>query len=391
MDCLHLQHAQRFSFGPENLSQRIVGESDFSSTGYWYHRFQREPESSSPQSWYLCLSKGRVVFSARHLPTANSLLSVAERYIPRLRNSKTKQLTESLQYKLISSELNQPAEMLPALLNKLYHLNIVNSNEIERAIRLQILQDFDEMLFEHRGQAEFQPDLDLFDQFPIDGFNLQELVSEAQIRRLVWSKIKIVVPSLDSPMTINTEAMASAKLAPRHEQHLKRLMSYGETVNTISTALGQDTLEIAKGLAQLVNQGLLTIPTMARQGDEVWIIDDSLQMLHQFEKLVSSWGYKVRSHSSPAQALEAMGNSNPTVIFLDINMPGLSGFDLLKQIRRHPRLADVPLIMLTAEKTLSNNWRAQWSGCEFLSKPLAIDEVSSFKKNLHNLLKSKAL
>lgn len=393
MDCLYLHHAQSFSFGSENLAQKIVQESDFSLTGCWHYDHQKIPhaESQTVSSWYLYLSRGKVIFSEERPLSISSLMAVAERYVPRLRSRKTKQLAASLLSQQVPGVYDHPLEALPTLLRGLYQLDVVKPAEIERALRLKILEDFDAILFDCSGQANFLPNGDLSTHFPFVGFSLQELVSEAHRRKLIWSKVKILIPSTDSQIKINENAIRTANLAHNHEAHIRKLISYGGTLKTISATLGQDTLEIAKGSAQLVNKGLLTVQTLAKQGDEVWIIDDSPQMLLQFQRLVAGWGYKVQSHSDPASAIGAMVQSNPMAVFIDINMPKLSGFDLLKQIRRQPSLAEIPLIMLTAERTLSNNWKAQWSGCDFLSKPLRTDEIPQFKQNLRRLLKNISL
>jgi CheY-like chemotaxis protein len=76
----------------------------------------------------------------------------------------------------------------------------------------------------------------------------------------------------------------------------------------------------------------------------------------------------------------------PASIFIDINMPGISGFDLVKQIRQQPEIATIPLVILTGEQKLSNKWRAQWSGCDFLNKPLSAADVGEFQAQLQELL-----
>ncbi|MDB9525279.1 response regulator [Oscillatoria sp. CS-180] len=389
MGYVYSQETQNFLFGPEALPHKIVQESDFSLTGCWHHQLQVTSQTQASASWYLYLSHGKAVFSGSDLLSIGNVISTAERYVPRLRNSETKQFIKGLQLKLVPDIQDEPLETLPNLLNNLFQLNIVGPQEIQRALRLKILQDFDEFLFDYAGQASFLPNSKLADQLPNIGFDLQELLAEAQRRRIIWNNIKTLIPSTDSQLVIKNDAIQSAKLATQHKQKLNELISYGGTLSSISTALGQDTLEIARGLAQLVHKGLLAVQSAAKRDGEVWIIDDSPQILHQFQRLVSSWGYQVRSHSDAASAVEAMMHAKPKAIFLDVNMPKLSGFDLLKQIRRQSSLANVPLIMLTGEKTLSNNWKARWSGCKFLSKPLSAEEIPDFTYNLRMLLETE--
>ncbi|MCY7337001.1 MAG: response regulator, partial [Chamaesiphon sp.] len=85
-------------------------------------------------------------------------------------------------------------------------------------------------------------------------------------------------------------------------------------------------------------------------------------------------------------ALASIVELEPAAIFIDINMPGISGFELVKQIRIQPQLATIPLVILTGEQKLSNRWRAQWSGCDFLTKPLASADVEGFQVRLEELL-----
>lgn len=392
MTSLYSRDSKGFSFGQENLSQRIVQESDLSFTGYWRHQFRSASYAEVSRSWYLGLLEGRAVYSDNQPLSVSRLLSIAERYIPQIRSSRTTQLVETLKKRLLPEDHNQQLDLLPTLLNSCYNLQLFNQQEIEAALRLKILQDLDEVLFDYPGHANFIAKPNFLAHAPITGFNLRELLSEARRRHVIWSKIRTLIPSSTSILKIDQEAIQRADLTASQEQHLQKLIAHGDTLDTISDALAQDSLEIAKGLAQLVNKGLITVQSTAHHGEpEILIIDDSPLMLQQFQLLVSSWGYKVRSHADPTSALEIITQSNPVAIFLDINMPEISGFDLLKQIRRQPTLAAIPLIMLTAERTLSNNWRAQWSGCKFLSKPLSPGEIPKFQQELRTLLEATVI
>ena len=111
-----------------------------------------------------------------------------------------------------------------------------------------------------------------------------------------------------------------------------------------------------------------------------------LILLKQFQKLVADWGYEVRCCSNASDAAEFLLQSIPELIFLDINMPDISGFQLIKIIRMQPELSSIPLVILTAEKTMMNRQRAKWSKSIFLNKPLNIEEIGTFKSDLKTLL-----
>ncbi|MEO0409118.1 MAG: response regulator [Cyanobacteria bacterium P01_A01_bin.135] len=295
---------------------------------------------------------------------------------------------QSLKQKL-SHDVKYRASIIPVLLESCHRLNIFSPQQLRQALHLSLLRELDNVLFGSSGQASFLQQPELADQLPINGFELSSLVEEVRRRRMIWHQIKKIIPTPDTHLALNNEEIERVSLPSEHRERLVSLLKCGQTPSAISQTLCQDELAITKRLAQLVHQGLI-VPQVANKGNRaaIVIVDDSQLMLQMFQALVSGWGYDVYSHTDPQSALQIMLNAAPAAIFLDVNMPEISGFDLLKQIRRQPSLREIPLIMLTAERTLSNNWRAQWSGCQFLSKPLSPDEVPQFRLDLRMLLEA---
>jgi CheY-like chemotaxis protein len=119
---------------------------------------------------------------------------------------------------------------------------------------------------------------------------------------------------------------------------------------------------------------------------KVMIVDDSPVLLKQFGNLLTNWGYQMSLVSDPVNATKKMLLAKPNIVFIDINMPKLNGFDLIKQIRRQPSLAKVPLVLVTSENTITNNFRAKWANCRFLSKPRTSDDVQEFREQVQTLL-----
>jgi CheY-like chemotaxis protein len=335
---------------------------------------------------YLALSQGQIIFSGKQPLTEKSLLEIFQRYLPRSCSDNAKAILSSLQQQSTLEQRVADPFLLSNLLDKLRKCNLIlNLQEIEQALRLKTLSDFDTYLFAYSGQARFLSSPQLQLQLPIVGFEIEDLLSESTVRRLSWNKLKTQVPSMDGSPVLTQKSIYSQQLTAEQRQRLEMLISSGKTLQDIAIALAQDELEIAKVFAKLISEGLVKLKTHSTV-PEIFVVDDSAILLKQFERLVTSWGYSVKSFDHPADAMQNLLYSNPAAIFVDINMPSISGFDLVKQIRRCPELASVPLIMLTAEKTLSNNWRSRWSGCRFLTKPLTVDESISFQLELRNLL-----
>jgi CheY-like chemotaxis protein len=85
---------------------------------------------------------------------------------------------------------------------------------------------------------------------------------------------------------------------------------------------------------------------------------------------------------SAADGTEALGflkdgrNDVPDMIFLDLRMPGLTGEDCLVEIKKEPRLANVPVIVYTTSRDVRESVRLKKLGAaHFMSKPVSPEEV----------------
>lgn len=84
-------------------------------------------------------------------------------------------------------------------------------------------------------------------------------------------------------------------------------------------------------------------------GPLVLAVDDDAPTLRVIEMLLERNGYTVRTAPTGEQALTVVRENAPAVMILDVNMPGMSGFDVCQVLKRDERYSKIPVILLTAE------------------------------------------
>jgi len=80
---------------------------------------------------------------------------------------------------------------------------------------------------------------------------------------------------------------------------------------------------------------------------KILIVDDEREITRLVKKFLEPEGFEVYTANSGPEALELLESLTPDFIFLDLFMPGMSGWDVLKEIRK--RHEDVPVAMLTVQ------------------------------------------
>jgi chemotaxis family two-component system response regulator PixG len=105
-------------------------------------------------------------------------------------------------------------------------------------------------------------------------------------------------------------------------------------------------------------------------------IDDSPTIGFSMEKLLARHGIRTLYIQKPFISMSRLFAETPALIFLDLSMPDMDGYQLCKMLRRSPALREVPVIMLTSKDTLFDRIRANLVGAsDFLSKPIQEQKV----------------
>ena len=103
----------------------------------------------------------------------------------------------------------------------------------------------------------------------------------------------------------------------------------------------------------------------------VMIIEDEEDAAELFAEMMRISGYHVVKTSKSAPAIEMMTTEKPDVILLDIMMPEISGLDILRQMRRDPALANIPVIVVAAKGMPADIKNGMEAGAStYLTKPV---------------------
>src|SRR5450432_1491834 len=121
----------------------------------------------------------------------------------------------------------------------------------------------------------------------------------------------------------------------------------------------------------------------------IMIVDDNPANLKLLEDILRQHGYEVRSFPRGRLALAAADQEPPDLILLDINMPEMNGYEVCRQLKSSPRLADLPVIFLSALNAVEDKVKGFSSGgVDYISKPFQFEEVHARVEThlkLHNL------
>ena len=117
-------------------------------------------------------------------------------------------------------------------------------------------------------------------------------------------------------------------------------------------------------------------PAGAFSGLRVMVIDDSKTIRRTAETLLRREGCEVVTATDGFEALAKIADQRPQVIFVDIMMPRLDGYQTCALIKNNPLFRSTPVIMLSSKDGLFDKARGRIVGAEqYLTKPFTRDEL----------------
>ena len=109
---------------------------------------------------------------------------------------------------------------------------------------------------------------------------------------------------------------------------------------------------------------------------DILIVDDKPENIRFLSDFLSKQNYQIRKAINGQAALMAVKILLPNLILLDINMPGMGGYEVCKSLKNDPETSSIPIIFLSAGDDITDKIQAfQVGGIDYITKPFHLEEV----------------
>ncbi|ALQ51041.1 response regulator [Nitrosomonas ureae] len=120
----------------------------------------------------------------------------------------------------------------------------------------------------------------------------------------------------------------------------------------------------------------------ALKGIKVMIVDDSSTIRRSAEIFLKPFGCEIILAENGFEAMSKIVNNHPDIIFIDITMPRLDGYQACMLIKKNPIYQSIPVIMLSSKDGLFDKARGRIAGSDsYLTKPFTADDLFSMIRN----------
>jgi DNA-binding response OmpR family regulator len=112
-------------------------------------------------------------------------------------------------------------------------------------------------------------------------------------------------------------------------------------------------------------------------GQKILLVDDERDLVFYTKLFLEEQGYEIIEAYDGRQALDVLADTKPDLVILDVAMPRLSGWDVLRLMQDDDDLKDIPVLMLTARTEDADKAKGWTLGVTwYQTKPFELDELA---------------
>lgn len=238
---------------------------------------------------------------------------------------------------------------------------------------------------------------------------LDDVITEAQSLRQAWhhAKLSLYSPEM-APLLRHPEHLQKNSSAELY-QTLSKLLNGQHTLYDLAAQTRRDVVEVTTSLLPYIQMGWVelvdapelpapiyhqdlpeprlpvrsspallkpAIATTNSQAALIACVDDSQWIRQTMEQVVTSVGYRFLGVEDPLRAIGTLLSHKPDLIFLDLVMPDVNGYEICEQLRKLSCFRNTPIVILTGNDGLANRLKSSFAGAtDFLTKPLDVGAV----------------
>ncbi|RMD72010.1 MAG: response regulator [Gammaproteobacteria bacterium] len=108
----------------------------------------------------------------------------------------------------------------------------------------------------------------------------------------------------------------------------------------------------------------------------ILIVDDSPTDIHVLKHMLEKHGYRTLAAANGEEGIQMAHQHHPDVILMDIVMPGISGFQAIRQLNQDPETRNIPVIVVsTKDMETDKIWAVRQGAKDYITKPVGEKEL----------------
>ena len=114
------------------------------------------------------------------------------------------------------------------------------------------------------------------------------------------------------------------------------------------------------------------------------VVEDGLTDMEIISSYLQQAGYSVIAATSSEDAQEKLNHNKPDIIFLDVILPGKSGFEICRELKNNPITSEIPIVFCSTKNSdVDKMWGDMLGADAYISKPVNQDELTKVLQNLN--------